>query len=336
MRVNGEFTRAGKATKYAAYIMIDNVSRKVILVSDDTSMTYLFSEFRLSEQLGSLPDSLFFDDGHCFTSSRGVSLHNMITAKQKLGSFIHFLERRRIAVIGAVAGIIIALYFYFLIAVPAIASAVSHTIPDDFSRGLGEYTLSTADQRFLSESRLSAEKQQMVTALFRSVIPEKLKNDPLPLRIIFRDSEQGANAFTLPDGTIIITDDLVNLAENEDELAAIFLHEMGHHYHRHVLRSVISSSVLMVSVLWLTGDVHGMEDTLMASGSALFTLHYSRDMETGADEFAVRELKNQNRDPENMKAVLIRLSALQENNSNSLLSTHPGWENRLKTVDETK
>lgn len=336
MKVNGEFTRAGNATKYDAYIVIDNVSRKVTLVSDDASITYLFSEFRLSEQLGSLPDSLFFKDGHCFTSLRGVSLHNVITAKQKPGSFIHFLEKRKTAVIGAVAGIIVVLYFYFMIVVPGIASVVSHSIPDDVSRALGEHTLSAADQRFLSESRLSAEKQQMITTLFRSVIPGKLKNDPLPLRIIFRNSEHGANAFTLPDGTIIITDDLVNLTENEDELAAIFLHEMGHHYHRHILRSLISSSVLTVSVLWLTGDVRGMEDSLMASGSALFTLRYSRDMETGADEFAVIELKSQNRDPKKMKAILIRLSALQENNSSSLLSTHPGWENRLKAIDDTK
>lgn len=47
----------------------------------------------------------------------------------------------------------------------------------------------------------------------------------------------GANAFALPDGTLVVTDELVELAgDNDDEVLAVLAHELGHIHERHGLR----------------------------------------------------------------------------------------------------
>ncbi|WP_163464248.1 M48 family metalloprotease, partial [Escherichia coli] len=92
-----------------------------------------------------------------------------------------------------------------------------------------------------------------------------------------------ANALTLTDGTIIITDELVNLIEDENELVSVLLHEMGHHYHHHIMNSLVSSSSLKFVSMWILRKSSGIEDILLNSGNQLMTLSYSRDMELEAD-----------------------------------------------------
>ncbi len=52
----------------------------------------------------------------------------------------------------------------------------------------------------------------------------------------------GANAFALPGGIVIVTDQLMQLAEHDDEILAVLAHEIGHVKHRHVLRGLPQDS----------------------------------------------------------------------------------------------
>lgn len=334
MRITGECTCKNNAAKYAAYIDIDNETGWLTLTVNDISYDYPFSQLRFSQALGSLPDSVFLPDGHCFTAFRGVHMNNLIAVNRKTGTFIHSLEEHKAAVIVAVIGILLTMFFYFRVFVPAASFMITKIIPDDFSNYLGQYSLKILDKQYFTESRLSAEKQQEVTTLFRTVTRNNTDGDSLPLKLVFRHSDKGANAFTLSDGTIIVTDSLIKIIEHDDELAAVLLHETGHHYYRHVMHSLVEASVLSITVMWLAGDINGIEEALLSSGSALFALSYSRNMETEADEFAVRAMKQQKRDPEMMKSIFTKLSVQSGDKEDSFLSTHPDWKTRLKTIDD--
>lgn len=333
MKITGEFTYAEKAEKHVAYLEADNENTRLRVTVNGHTHEYALSESRLSQPLGSLPDSLFFPDGNCFTAPRNVPLHTVVSRKKVSGAFIHAFEKNKIAVIGSVTGIVCVFLLYFMVFIPAASSAITKIVPDDFSLYLGKYSLELIDGEYFTKSRLPAEKQQEVTDLFLSVIPDKLKQDKLPLKIAFRHSEGGANAFTLSDGTIIVTDDLIKTIDHDDELAAILLHEMGHHYHRHVMRSLVESSVLAITFMWFTGDVSGIEDTLVHSGGSLLALRYSRHMETDADAFAAQEMKAQHRSLKRMISVFTKLSDSADDDENSFLSTHPGWESRIRAIE---
>ncbi len=62
----------------------------------------------------------------------------------------------------------------------------------------------------------------------------------------------GPSAFALPSGTVIMTDELVDLVDQKGELEALFAHKIAHVTNRHGLRSALQDSgvFLLISVGW--------------------------------------------------------------------------------------
>src|SRR5690606_41884932 len=56
---------------------------------------------------------------------------------------------------------------------------------------------------------------------------------------------------------LVMTDQLVALAQDDVELLAILAHEVGHHEHRHGLRRALEKSAVLVVMGFLFGDVSG-------------------------------------------------------------------------------
>ena len=93
----------------------------------------------------------------------------------------------------------------------------------------------------LSPTTLTHERQIKLRADFDTFL--KAAGDTTPYQIEFRAMKgQGANAFALPSGTIVISDELVLLAEDDREIVAVLAHECAHVRHRHVLRAVLQNS----------------------------------------------------------------------------------------------
>ena len=74
----------------------------------------------------------------------------------------------------------------------------------------------------------------------------------LPLRLELRAGGAiGPNAFALPSGIIMVTDELVRIAEHPEEFESVLAHEAGHMVHRHSLRMLLqgsASTLLMFAV----------------------------------------------------------------------------------------
>src|SRR5207237_8201829 len=64
----------------------------------------------------------------------------------------------------------------------------------------------------------------------------------------------GPNAFALPGGVVVLTDELVRLAQSADQLSAVMAHEIGHLRARHALRAALQRGGL--TALW--GDPRGL------------------------------------------------------------------------------
>ena len=142
----------------------------------------------------------------------------------------------------------------------------------------------------------------------------------------------GANAFALPDGTLIVTDQLVALAGSDDEVLAVLLHELGHVRSRHGTRMLLQGSVSALFMAWYFGDV----STLLAMApTALIQAGYSRDMEREADDFAARMLRRQGLPPALLVDMLDKLAAAHDKGGHSpdsppaWLSSHPDTAERV-------
>lgn len=152
-------------------------------------------------------------------------------------------------------------------------------------------------------------------------------------RLEFRESGYiGANAFAMPGGTIVITDDMVKLAETDEEVLAVLAHEIGHVELRHVMRQVLQGSAVAVAAATLAGDAATLSAAVTGLPAVLAQAKYSRDFETEADDFAFQLLHKHAMSPEAFATVMERLESECgcEPGALDFLSTHPVTSERIK------
>jgi len=149
------------------------------------------------------------------------------------------------------------------------------------------------------------------------------------------------NAWCMPGGLIVVYTGIMNLVENEDELAVVMGHEISHAIARHG-NERMSQGMLAQGIGGTFGVLMGSSPTVgqqifmqaYGIGSALGILSYSRKHETEADKIGLVFGKMAGYDPN--KAISFWTKMAQQGGAATpeLLSTHPSDENRIKDLKE--
>jgi predicted Zn-dependent protease len=234
--------------------------------------------------------------------------------------------------LAVIAAFIVVTYWLVF---PFIVRAVTAGVPESALEALGTHTLASLDDGLLETTTLPMERQKEIAAAFRrlSQSPELMNRS----RIEFRRSEElGANALALPSGVVVVTDGLVALAKDTDDVVAVLAHEVGHLEGRHSMRAIVQSALVSGLILLVVGDVSALA---AAAPAALLNARYSRDLEREADAYAVGALRAIGVSPTRLADMLERMEADhakagQESPTGafSYLSTHPTTEERLATL----
>jgi Zn-dependent protease with chaperone function len=121
----------------------------------------------------------------------------------------------------------------------------------------------------------------------------------------FRKSTIGPNAFALPGGTVVLTDELYDrVAGDRDILVGVLGHELGHLRHRHGMRMLVQAGVLSA----VAGALYGDFSTLFSQIPVLLgQASYSRAFEHEADVEAVRLMKAGGISPAVMARFFVRV-----------------------------
>jgi Zn-dependent protease with chaperone function len=233
----------------------------------------------------------------------------------------------------AVIVLVVTLVSGYLFGIPTLADAVARRLPDGLTSRLGDEALAALDRQVFTTSAIPLERQRAIDLAFRRL--RMPAGTTATFRLEFRKSGSiGANAMALPSGTIVITDDLVTLAQDEGEILGVLAHEAGHIERRHGLRGVVQNSLLGLLLAWIVGDVSSIA---AAAPTALLEANYSRDLEHEADLFAVRVLDDNDIPRAHFAAMLRRLEATA--NASGMpgalkyLSTHPATADRLQWIE---
>jgi len=148
------------------------------------------------------------------------------------------------------------------------------------------------------------------------------------------------NAFSLPGGPVYVNMGLLELAENEDELAAVVAHEMGHVAARHATEQMttveLSQLVLMVTLSAVGGGIPpiAMEGTRL--GYVLGILRYNRSMESEADHLGLKLMESAGYDPHAMVTMLQHIQDERRAEPvllERLMSSHPLPDERIQAVE---
>jgi Zn-dependent protease with chaperone function len=178
-------------------------------------------------------------------------------------------------------------------------------VPEAAVSALSVHTLAWLDQELMTPSSLPPQRRDvLVQALRDHAVADGRR---IEHTLLFRNGGPlGANAFALPDGTLIVTDELIALAEGDDEVLAVLAHELGHVQLRHGVRLLLQGSATALFMAWYFGDVGSL---LASAPTLLVQAGYSRGMEGEADDFAVRMLRERGQSPALLAGMLEKLRA---------------------------
>lgn len=146
------------------------------------------------------------------------------------------------------------------------------------------------------------------------------------------------NAFALPGGQCFITAALFNQLQNEDQLAGVMGHEIGHVLERHGAERMAKSGFiqgLIQSVLIGSGGDHSMAQIANVVGNTI-NMKYGREQELESDRWGVEMLIDAGYDPEHMIGVMdiLEKSAGGGERAPEWQSSHPSPDNRREQIRE--
>jgi predicted Zn-dependent protease len=297
-------------------------------------LVYCASSLNVSPRVGRADRFIALPDGGQFQCRDRWELDPLQQSRSE--GVVAWLEQRVAVALACVVTIVALLIGGYEFGLPAAAEKVAAQIPLETEQALGEEALAWLDNSdWFAPSQLDEETQTRLRGKFLQLSVDLPQQHYY--RLEFRDSAYiGANAFALPGGSIVITDDMVDLAESDEEVLAVLAHEIGHVELRHVMRQVLQDSAVAVAAATLTGDAA----TLSAAVTGLPTLfaqaEYSRDFESEADAYAFRLLIRHRISPEAFARVMERLEADCGCDKGVLdfLSTHPVTSERIDRARE--
>ncbi len=288
---------------------------------------YPVDRLRVSPRVGAADRFIALPDGGQLQCPDSPLL-DALPQEGKTEGAVAWLERRWHVALLSVALSAAGVGTAYLYALPRLARHLAGRVPVEYDVQLGKQAMSWLDGKELAPSELDRRTRDQLTAGFRSLVRG------LPLqnhyRLEFRKARSmGANAFALPGGTIVVTDELVRLAARKEEVLAVLAHEIGHVEGRHALRQVLQSSAAAAMLVALTADVSSLSVAAADLPAVLATTRYSRQLETEADEFGLALLARHDLSPEHLASMLERLRKGGDPNALRFLSTHPVTDERI-------
>jgi Zn-dependent protease with chaperone function len=304
---------------------------------------YAYPQVALAEPFADAPAVLYFADGARCEVSDGAGRRALADALGYRKSVLMRWQQRWYAALLALVLLIAAGAAFAIWGVPALAEKIAAAIPPSLDQQVGTSALEGMEAKLLTPSRLSDQRIAEVEQVLRSIAPADPRQ---PIQLLVRNAPQlGANALALPNGTIVLTDAMIlhilGKASEFDEdrraqLAGVLAHEIGHVRRRHSVRVLARSSLTAAASAALFGDFSAVAAGVPA---VLMNMHYSREMETEADAYAIDLLRQKGISTEPLADLFASLDDAHQSdpqrdmprwmsNSMAYMSSHPASAER--------
>lgn len=313
-------------------------SGEVRLSGEDLGLSFRLKDLAISPRVGNTPRTIELGEGAKCETLDNDALDAVLRehGAGKGHGLVHRLESRWHYVAIALVFTVAFVWGFVTYGIPSLARQVAFAVPPEVDSALGSGSLQAMDEVFFAETQLEAATRERLAQRF-AAMTEGL-DDGHAYQLEFRASEEiGANAFALPSGIIVVTDELVQIAEDDDEVVSVLAHEIGHVVHRHGLRTVLQNSAVALLLAVMTGDLASSSSLAAALPAALVHAKYSRQFETEADDYAWHYMREHDIPNGHFAAILTRMSAGEEQDEPGMedyLSSHPVTAERVRRFDE--
>lgn len=210
----------------------------------------------------------------------------------------------------------------FLIGVPLEAGAIAHFVPARYKEHLGEMAWSQVSALTSQcEGTMSSRGLNALDEIYQKL---RAETPNIPEGEVYLVDASFPNAFSMPDGSIVVTDELIALAESPDEIAGVIAHELGHVSSGHIMKNIVRQMGLGIFVDIVFGGA-GAGQAIAAIN--VLALRYSREDEAEADHVAIGLMDRAGYNPGAVAALFRRLAGAQSAQHGwripEFLSSHP-------------
>ena len=258
---------------------------------------------RATSRLGSMRRRLDFPDGSSFDTEDNDAVDTLLAAN----SLLHRLERSWRMVLASVVVAALAVAGFAVYGVPATAGWLARHTPASVAAYTTRQTLEAMDRIALNPSKTAPDVHRHQLALFDDVAARAPRGVG-GYRLVFRDAPAiGPNAFALPDGTVVLTDQMIPLIKRDEEIQGVFAHELSHVDHAHGLQRIYQASLVPAAIAFITGDASQLGHFATILPGILLQSAYSRAFEQQADDDAAALMRRMGKSPAPLADLLERM-----------------------------
>ena len=318
----------GKSSKEHKVVIEFTFGRRVKIASHNIDVA--LEEIKIESRLGNTPRVLEFPNGVRCKSHENNKIDQLLLDFNIDKSKTDKIERSKLLTLVSLFLTIAFVWFMLTTGANYTANFLANILPQTTLDKMSRVTLEQLEENILKPSKLTKHQKGIIQADF-----DKLVDGDRHYKLHFRSAPQiGANAFALPSGDIVLTDQLVALSRDNDfrDILGVLAHEKGHVVHKHSLRMAIKTGLASVIIGYITGDISVVASTIP---TVLINSSYSREFEHEADENAVKELKRLGVSTiyiANLFEALEKKSKSRESNTTlgSLFASHPLTSERIE------
>lgn len=230
------------------------------------------------------------------------------------------IDYKQIIVILAFIIIVLVLIIWII---PRSATYLAKVVPNSVRENLSNIMLEHITNK--TETCYIPKLDKELNDILLSLKDSKTKHS----KIIVLKSD-GANAFALPNGNILIFSKLITNAKTPEEVTGVIAHELGHIAHNHSMQRLIRQ----MGIAGIIDIATGGGGTMIYLGTQLYNNSYNRDEEKEADQYSAKSMLKAKYSLDGMYDLFTR-----EKNTNidkltqkglRWISTHPADEKRAE------
>lgn len=320
----------GKSSKAHAVRVIVHDTGHLEIVGLDEPLGIPLVDVKISARLGNTARFLRFKDGAKVETLDNNAVDRILRARGvSYGNrFVHWLESNWGIALAALAITALVCLAGVKWGVPWGARKMAYAIPIEAVQSMSTETLKYMDGLMFKPTDLDDKTTGRLRTKFKSMARLEPR---LRVSLNFRSGKStGPNAFALPDGSIVVTDELVKLADNDEQILCILAHEIGHVSARHALRNLLETSAFGLLLTAVTGEISSSISAVGAIPAVLVQAKYSRELEAEADEFALQLMAKAKIEKHHFADIMEALVKVLPDYSNSIISTHPPTAERIR------
>ncbi len=310
--IQGRWYPKGSAAQYRASLSVQD-DLFSLTIEGKEPLSGQANAIVISDRIGRTERKLTLPDGSVFATMDNDAVDRLMLSQSRIKRVINYLESHLIWVICSAILMVFLSFAFVRWGIPSATHQIAKILPQKVSTVIGREGFAFMDEYFLDDSQLSEEKKAVIRQRFQTKIAPAQGTSKVRYTLHFRQWLMGdisvPNAFALPSGDIVITDKLVELSENANEIDAVLLHEIGHVVHRHGLESLIRGSLIAVITQLVVGNSDGFSDFAAGMATGVVGGHYSRQQETAADLYAFKRMLQENINPKYFSQILYRMDS---------------------------